>query len=518
MNFKNKFLRQFFTLSLAVITSFSLITCDCKSIYAQPDETQTIESTVDDSQNSTDSNVSSVWPDAPEIFGEAGVLIEASTGTVLYDKNCHQQMYPASITKIMTTMLAIENGNLSDMVEYYHYDVYSLEIGDASIARQEGELLSLKDTLYAVMLASANECANAAGEYVARKTSAFTDKIEELKSSGEDYDEDRVAISVFADMMNERAKEAGALGTHFSNPNGLFSEDHYTTPYDMAMITREAIKLDDFIKIEANTSYEIPVTNKNNETQMIYNRHKMLFPSNQNYYEGAFGGKTGYVDQSGSTLVTFAKRDGMTLISVVMKSNGANIYNDTRLLLDYGFDHFSLTNISQNESKFKFNGLGSLSNLNSVFNTDTSLIELSTDGNIVLPKDVNISDCTSNLTFDDEDILLDDSKIAKLNYYYKKIKVGEADLLLNKNDKSFKFGPAKESTIVQKQKKDKYININIRWLLGGVFAILLIIAFIYYTIFKSNNNSKRRRRRRSYSNSSYKNSISYSSDKRKRRR
>ena len=544
MNSKNKFLHKFFTMSLAIITSFSLIAGDCVATYAEPDETQSTETSVETSQNNTESSDNSAndisnnnstvndsinsqtqtestknvaWPGAPEIFGEAGVLIEASTGTVLYDKNCHQQMYPASITKIMTTMLALENGNLSDMVEYYHYDVYSLEIGDASIARQEGELLSLKDTLYAVMLASANECANATGEYVARRTTAFTDKIEELKASGEDYNEELVAISVFADMMNERAKEAGALGTHFSNPNGLFSEDHYTTAYDMAMITRDAIKLDEFLKIEANTSYEIPVTNKNAETQMIYNRHKMLFPSNQNYYEGALGGKTGYVDQSGSTLVTFAKRNGMTLISVVMKSNGANIYNDTRLLLDYGFDNFALTNISENESKFTFNGLGSFSNLNSVFDTDSSLIELSTDGNVVLPKDIKITDCTSKLTFDDEDIVADDSKIAKLNYYYNDVKVGEADLLLHKNDESFKFGPAKETPTTVKQKKDKYININIRWLLGGVFAILAIIAFIYNRIFHANRNSKKRRRRSSYSRSSS-NSISYSSSRRRRRR
>ena len=507
MKIHNRFIHKFSSYVLVLLVSFSLFAGTLeKPVFAEPDAA--VDASADSSADTDGQSPAATWPASPEIFAETGVLIEASTGTVLYDKSCHQQMYPASITKIMTTLLALENGNLSDTVEFYHYDVYSLEYGDAGIARQEGEFLTLKDTLYAVMLASANECANAAGEFVARKTDAFKNRISELQSSGEDYNEDKVAIAVFADMMNERAKEVGALGTHFSNPNGLFSEDHYTTAYDMAMIMREAINNEEFLKIEENTSYTIPATNKNPEAHTVYQRHKMAFVNGQNYYEGFIGGKTGYVDQSGTTLVTSAKRNGMTLISVVMRSNGENVYNDTRLLLDYGFNNFSLSNIAENETRFSLSGLGGLTNLNSVFDTNPALLEISSQGNVILPNGASFSDCTSELSFDDVDSSDTSSsstnKIAVINYYYNGANVGKADLLFNKSDFTFTFGPTKEVETEKPVKKDNYININIWFLLGGIFIVLIIIAVIYYTrVFQHWTRIKRRNRRRHSRNSYY---------------
>lgn len=448
---------------------------------------------INNNQYSVKAEPTDTWPSYPSIYAEAGILIEASTGAILYDKGCHEKMYPASITKILTTLIALEEGNLSDMVEFSHYDVYSLESGAAHISRQEGELLSLKDCLYAVMLASANEVSNAVGAYVARQTTQYTEKIAELDASGETYDEGKVAISVFADIMNERAKEAGALDSNFVNPNGLFDENHYTTCYDMAMITREAIKNDEFLKIESNTSYVIPATNKNVETHPISNRHKMLFPLNAVYYEGILGGKTGYVDQSGNTLVTFAKRNGMTLISVVMKSNSSNVYNDTKTLLDYGFNNFSLSNISETETKFSFdNSLGS-SYLNNVFDSETTLIKLSEDGNIVLPKGVTIDQCRSELTFNDTE---NSDIFAHIKYYYNDVSVGGTDLLLKSEENEFSFGPSKVTQSEPTKKSDKYININIWVLLGIIIILILIIAVIYYSRFIQNFSRSRRHKRR----------------------
>ena len=436
------------------------------------------------------------WPAQPEIFAECGVLVEASTGTVLYDKSCHQQMYPASITKIMTTLLALENGNLSDMVEYYHYDVFSLELGDAHIARQEGELLSLKDTLHAVMLASANECANATAEYVARKTDSYQKRIEELNASGEEFNESIVAIEVFADMMNKRAKELGAKDTHFNNPSGLFSPEHYTTCYDMAMIMRGAVKNDDFLKIESNITYTIPTTNKATETQPIANRHKMLFPLNEVYYEGILGGKTGYVDQSGSTLVTSAKRNGMTLIAVVMRSNGANVYNDTKLLLDYGFNNFSLQNISENETTFSSNNTSSYSNIETVFGTNDSIIELNPEGNVVLPNGAALSDCKSELSFIDTADQVDNS-IAQIRYTYNNTDVGGTSLVVNQPKDTYNFGPSKtKKNKPDKSKKNNIIIINI-WIVVAVLALAAgIVITIKYTRTIQNFSRSRRRRKR----------------------
>ncbi len=301
--------------------------------------------------------------------------------------------------------------------------------------------------------------------------------------------------------MNERAKEAGALNTHFTNPNGLFDENHYTTPYDMAMIMRDAVKNDEFLKIESEITYTIPTTNMNNETLPIANRHKMMFPNNPVYYEGIIGGKTGYVDQSGSTLVTCARRNGMTLISVVMKSNGANVYNDTKLLLDYGFNNFSLLNISQNETKFTFDKEGKYENLGTIFGSNTPLIQMNTDGNVILPNGVNIDKCKSELKFlsDEEKTqsTTDDTSpsFARLNYFYNNNNVGGTTLTINKNtEESFKFGPTKNESVSNSNKNNQFIKVNVCFLVIILVVISLIAFIIYFT--KSARISRINRRRR----------------------
>lgn len=439
---------------------------------------------------------SETWPTAPEIFAQAGIVIDASTGTVLYNKNMNDKMYPASITKILTTLIAMENCSLSETVTFSHNNVYTLEYGDANISMNEGEQLSMIDCLYGVMLASANECANATGEHCARKTPEFQKRIEELKASGESYDESVVAIHVFADMMNERAKKAGALNSHFNNPSGLFDENHYTTCYDMAMITRDAIKCDDFINLEANTTYTIGPTNMVAEPRYLKNRHKMLFSDNPVYYEGIMGGKTGYVDQSGNTLVTFARRNGMTLISVVMKSNSENVYKDTTLLLDYSFNNFKSINISENETKFSLESQNIFNNAESIFEDSSELLYLDKSGNVVIPMNVNFSDIKSKIHFLSESERPDKNTIADLEYFYCDQKVGGTTLQLSGSaNESFKFGPSKASK-EEKTNKTNWIKINI-WILLIVIVVIAIFAgILYYTRFHKFNLHKKRRRSR----------------------
>ena len=178
--------------------------------------------------------------------------------------------------------------------------------------------MTVKDCLYALMLQSANEVATALGEHIAGSTKKF------------------------AEMMNKRAKEAGALNTHFANANGLHDPNHYVTAYDMAMITRAASKYSVFNDIVNTTTYTIKHNNKRKTDATAIQRHKMVWPTSGYYYDGIIGGKTGFTDQSGTTLVTYAKRNGMTLIAVVLHSNGTNVYKDTKELLDYGFNNFGL--------------------------------------------------------------------------------------------------------------------------------------------------------------------------------
>lgn len=405
------------------------------------------------------------WPQYPEIYAETGVLIEASTGAVIYNKNMNQKMYPASITKILTSLIAIENSTMDEMVTFSHDSVFSLSYDDAHIGMMEGEMLSMEDCLYGVLLASANEVANAVGEHVGG------------------------TIDGFADLMNERAKEAGALNSNFENPSGLFNENHYTTCYDMAMITRAAIKSQKFLEIEKNTTYSIPSTNLTTEPRYFGNRHKMLFPNNPVYYDGILGGKTGYVDQSGNTLVTFARRNGMTLISVVMKSDSSNVYADTTKLLDYGFNNFELQNISENETAFSFGG-SSDSSYFSVFGEQVSLITINTTDSIVIPKSVSFSDVTSKIEFVKNS---KDNTIANLNYYYQDNYIGKTSLQYNSfYSQHMKYSPLIGDNDQAESKRALSININI-WLVIAV-VIILIILFIFIKYYKMSTIIKKRKR------------------------
>ena len=419
------------------------------------------------------SDISSLLPAPPEIVAEAGVVMELSTGTVLYNKNMHNKMYPASITKIMTTLLTLEKCKLDDMITFSHYDVYSLVYGDAHIGMRENEQLSVYDCLRGIMLASANECANAAGEHVAMQTDAYKNKIADLDAQGKDYDASITALDVFADMMNDRAKKAGALNTHFTNPSGLFNENHYTTCYDMARITRAAASNQDFLDIESKTIYTIPPTNLVAEPRTIGNRHKMLYENNKNYYEGILGGKTGYVDQSGNTLVTFAKRNGITLISVVMKSNSANVYNDTRLLLDYGFSNCQSVNLASTDT---------------TYNRKNSLYSLNADDNLILPASISFADVKSSVE--------PSVTSPEIHYTYNGVELGNTRLSTTPDVFcSFKLGPDAIKHLKQKNKENSSVlTVIIKVII--ITAIIIIITLAVFIIVRYRLNSKRRRNRK----------------------
>lgn len=350
------------------------------------------------------------WPGAPAIYGEAAVLIEASTGTILYGKKCEQKMYPASITKIMTALLTIENCELDETVEFSDYAVNSLVYGDANIACSVGEKMSVKECLYALMLHSANEVATALGEHI----------------SG--------SIDEFSKLMTERAKQAGTTGTNFKNANGLHDDKHYITAHDMALITRDALEYPLFREIVNSTSYSIKKNNKRKEALTVYQRHKMVLPSNAYYYDGIIGGKTGFTDQSGTTLVTCAEQNGMTLICVVLNSNGTNVYKDTTTLFNYGFENFHMVNVSEKDTRFsKTNSF--TSDFESVFNTNSDKLYISEDDEVVLPKDATFSDVTSEVAFLDKDSQKDGT-VATISYKYGDTLIGTSSILYGTEEKS----------------------------------------------------------------------------------
>ena len=251
----------------------------------------------------------------PQIQSEGAVLLDGKTGNVLYGKNENTQFYPASITKLMTALIVAENCSLDETVTFSKTATTNLESGAVTLNLKEGDQLTVRDCLYALLLKSANEVANGLAEHV----------------SG--------SVEAFADRMNARAKELGCMNTNFENPNGLNNADHKTTPYDMALIAKAAFENPTVQKIDSTLSYKVAPTANNPSGKTVTMGHKMFYSTDSRYYEGIIGGKTGYTSKAGNTLVTGAERDGVRLIAVIMKSSSTH-YQDTKALLDYGFENY----------------------------------------------------------------------------------------------------------------------------------------------------------------------------------
>ena len=253
----------------------------------------------------------------PDTVGEACIVMDAATGQILYEKNAYQKMYPASITKIMTALLAIENGDMNDTIVMSETAVWGIERGSTHIALDVGEEINFEDALYAVLVVSANEAAWAVAEHIAG------------------------TLENFCDMMNQKAEELGCVSTHFVNANGLHDDDHYTCAYDMALITREALKYDKFREITATTYYMIPPTNMNEEQRDLWQDNKLIKEASDFYYEYCEGGKTGFTDEARGTLVAWAKKGDVELIFVTMHNYPTTTsYTDAKAMFEYFFNNY----------------------------------------------------------------------------------------------------------------------------------------------------------------------------------
>lgn len=381
------------------------------------------------------------WPDAPETLSPGVILMEESTGTILYEKNMDEAHYPASITKIMTTLLALENGNLSDMVTFSDDAINNTE--GSGIARDYGEQMTLEQCLYGVMLESANECAYAVAEHVGG------------------------TVENFVDMMNAKAKELGCTNTHFANPHGLQDENHYTTAHDMALIAQAAYQNETFRIIIGTKMYTIPPTNKHAEETVLRNHHDMLCTyhnANRKYlYPYCVGGKTGYTATANSTLVTYAEKDGMTLICVVMNTQSPNQFIDTVNLFDYAFDNFQVLNVAENDTNYSAETTVDNGNLNNI----EPFVELDKDAVIVLPKTAEFSDTSSSVEYNDSDPEIAGS----ITYTYAGRNVGKADI---KTTGVVVEGYAFDNESTEEEEQEAVSTVQVR----PIVVVLLIVAVI----------------------------------------
>lgn len=253
----------------------------------------------------------------PIITCQSAIVMDASTGQVIYEKDAYSKQYPASTTKIMTALVALEQGNMNDTLVMSENAIWGIDRDSSNIGLDVGEEISMKDGMYAILMSSANEVCVATAEHISGSTDAYVE------------------------LMNQRAKEIGCTNTNFTNVNGLHQDEHYTCAYDLALMAREALKNQSFKEISACTYYEVPPTNLIYDTRYLWQNNELICETSQYYYSYCTGGKTGYTDQAGGTLVSWATYNDMDLICVVMNTQPKNnIFDDSIKLYNYMFYNY----------------------------------------------------------------------------------------------------------------------------------------------------------------------------------
>jgi len=393
----------------------------------------------------------------PKISAKDMVLIDSKTGQVLCALNPDHKAYPASITKILTAAIALEKGNLNDVITIDEEASSGIPTGSSAIVMDKGEKFTLEQLLYGLMLISGNDAAVAIAKYISGSTNNFVE------------------------LMNKTAKEWGAKNTNFVNPHGFHNDNHFTTAYDMAMIAKHAMTIPKFREIVSTLSYtNIPKTVRGQQRHWE-NINSFIHPNSKYYYKGSTGIKTGYTSEAHHTLVASAQQNDMELIVVLMGEPSKPIaWKDAAALLDYGFNNFHRVLI-----KSKGTALGTV-NINNDTATAIQAL-LNTDVEAVVPKTVQPSNIQASihLPVSISGEIKKDEIIGNIDYYLNgSQKIASADLVASQtvNKKSeANTAPltAKENTIIS------YSNI---W---QIILIIILLAALWtlHSLKKSHNNS-----------------------------
>ena len=403
----------------------------------------------------------------PAILSESAVLIDAGSGTILAQKNADKKMYPASLTKIMTAILALELGELTDVITVD--DDTPFEIDGSHIALEPGEILTLKDLLHALMLPSANDAASVIAKHYGG------------------------SLENFVKIMNQKAKELGAYSTNFTNPHGLHDTNHYSTAADLALITKYAMENDAFRKIVSTTKYEIQTTNKKDEPRYFTSLNKLLYNTSYNqiyvdgvyispYYEYANGAKTGYTPEAGNCLVATAKKDGTELIAVTMKGISLEMYQDSHNLFNYGFEEYESTTLVGKNTFIK--------NIR-ITNGDSKEISVITENDLTaLIQKNSFDDIKSNVYINDITLPIEKNNVVgKIEYTLDDEVIGTVNLICPISVKSSVI-ESRSSLFI---KMVEFIGFLI---LFAVFAVLLLK--VYNDLRIRLNKKKRRKKHHNY--------------------
>lgn len=398
-----------------------------------------------------DSNAIEGWAQGPHIYSESGIVMDIDSGAILYAKNIDDQHYPASITKIMTALVALEHYKLDETVKFTWDDIRFLEYGDAHIGIKPDEELTMENCLYGMLLASANEVSHAIGAHMEDGYEAFLQE------------------------MNETAKELGCKNSNWMNTHGLHDEEHYTSARDMALISSAVFQHEKFREITNTYQHVIPVTNITAEERYVHQNHKMLRDWDSRYYEYCVGGKTGYTDQALSTLVTFATKDDVNLVAVVMRTHGGgnNTYADTRSMLDYAFENFTKVSVTKDMIGKK------------------NVSKVAKDAYVMLPTGVDTDALEVDFTAPTEK----KDKTGTVTFTYEGQDVGTAEVTIT-DDYYNQIHGIEEVEEVKEEKKIKIpFIIKLLLIIIGIIAAAFI-ALVLYVAYKRKQIEKRRRQRR----------------------
>lgn len=407
------------------------------------------------------------WPEGPKVMAETAIVMDMDTEEILYAKGIDEKRAPASTTKILTAMLAIEKVPFETQITFTD-EVNNIEAGSTHIGIKPGETLTMKDCAYAILLASANEVSSGVAEYIG------------------------TTVPAFVDMMNQHAKELGCTNTHFVNANGLYDENHYTTARDLAIIAKAAFQNETFREVVKTPYYIVPKTNITDEERWLNNHHKMILQGSE-YYEGCLGGKTGYTEKAGNTLVTYAERNGRKLVCALLADvNVVAQYTDTKALLDYGFDSFQrLDTTAVSLSPAKSDKLGKQLEEKGLLSTALETTSIS------VPKEL-----TEELTY--KTTL--ENNMLNIDYYYGKQQIGSSSMQasdeilkvsqelspkeVTKTDASVSPNPTKDSNTSEKD------NILPSWKYIALFLLITGILFYIVVLIVNIKRSIKRRKRK----------------------
>mgnify|MGYP003369525907 FL=1 len=430
------------------------------------------------------------WPSDTGVLADIGIAVDADSGAVLFGQGIHELTPPASITKLLTALVVVENSSMDDMVTFSYDAVNNVESGSGNKKNiAEGDKLSVKDCLYLLLLQSSNQAANALAEHVAGSRDAF------------------------ADMMNEKVKELGCTdGTHFANPSGLNDDTQVVSAYDMAIIAQAAFNNSDVLEISSTKSYKLAPTQNNPSGATCANEHRLIITDDETselYCPEAKAGKTGYTSLAGNTLVTYGEKDGRRVISVVLKGQPSpNYFLDGKTLLQFGFENFQNVSIPDNETKY-VTGEETVSINGADFQPDE--LELESGAVITLPKDAAFSDASMELVTELPE-QHPERAIALLQYTYNDRKIGQAYLLAKEGSLPASSeetdGAAPEEkpgskTDASDQKNGKKggialppLSLPVIGICLLVFAVFLLSAYTLYTKKKEAEELRRRHERR----------------------